>query len=168
MTNPGLSSRIFKTSLDNLAKGVTLGITILFAGLIIGQFFIGYQEGGVVAVFIPVLLLLIYFTAYWFRPVNYEVTPENLIIHRAFSSVKIDKDLIKSVELLDKKDLRWSFRTFGVGGLFGYYGKFANTTLGSMTWYATRRDRSVLVKTVQDKRIILTPDEPEKFVANFS
>ena len=47
-------------------------------------------------------------------------------------------------------------------------GKFANTKVGNMTWYATRRNKTVLLKTIDNKKIILTPDEPEKFVANFA
>jgi hypothetical protein len=82
--------------------------------------------------------------------------------------VHIDRNQIKSVELLDKEQLAWVFRTFGVGGLFGYYGKFANTKLGSMTWYATRRNKTVLIETLDNKKIILTPDEPEKFVAHLN
>ena len=58
-------------------------------------------------------------------------------------------------------------RTFGVGGLFGYYGQFYNSKIGSMTWYATRQNNTVLVRTIDNKNIVLTPDEPEKFVANF-
>ena len=57
---------------------------------------------------------------------------------------------------------------FGVGGLFGYYGNFVNSTLGSMTWYATRRDKAVLITTLENKKIIVTPDSPEEFVASFN
>lgn len=162
------TSMVYKTSLDNLAKGVTIAVTILFAFIIIGQFTIIKDSGKAVPSFITILVVLVYFIAFAFRPVSYKVTAENLIIHRPFSNVIINKNQIKSVELLDKEKLSWSIRTFGVGGLFGYYGKFANKQLGSMTWYATRRDRTVLVKTFNDKKIILTPDEPEKFVASFS
>lgn len=37
-----------------------------------------------------------------------------------------------------------------------------------MTWYATRKDKTVLVQIINNKKIILTPDELEKFVANFN
>lgn len=37
-----------------------------------------------------------------------------------------------------------------------------------MKWYATRRNKTVLVSTVNNVKIILTPDEPEKFVAEFN
>ena len=158
----------YKTSLDNLAKGITIGVTILFVAILIGQFSIIKDTGWAVPIITTVTLFLIYFISFAFSPINYEVSAQDLTIHRLFIDVNIDRSQIKSVELLDKEKLGWVFRTFGVGGLFGYYGKFANTKFGSMTWYATRRDKTVLVETMNNKKIILTPDEPEKFVAHLA
>ena len=53
-------------------------------------------------------------------------------------------------------------------GLFGYYGNFSNFSIGRRTWYATRRDKPVLVKTINNKKIIVTPNEPERFVSELS
>jgi hypothetical protein len=39
--------------------------------------------------------------------------------------------------------------------------------MGSMTWYTTRRDRTVLVVTNDEKKIILSPDDPKKLIAEF-
>jgi hypothetical protein len=158
----------YKTSLDNLAKGVTIGVTVFFAAIIVGQYSIIKDAGQAIPIYTTIALLLIYFIAFAFRPIHYVVTADKLIIHRLFADVKIDRSQIKSVELLDKEKIGWAIRIFGVGGLFGYYGKFTNTKIGSMTWYATRRNKTVLVKTLDNKKIILTPDEPEKFVANFA
>ena len=69
---------------------------------------------------------------------------------------------------LTKKKLSWAVRIFGVSGLFGYWGKFSNTKLGSMTWYSTRRNNAVLITTIYNKKIVLTPNEPEKFVTEFN
>lgn len=80
----------------------------------------------------------------------------------------MDKSQIMSAALLDEESLKGSIRTFGVGGLFGYFGKYFNRTLGSMTWYATRKDNFVLILTNDDKKIILTPNEPDKFLANLN
>lgn len=158
----------YKTSLDNLAKGITIGVTILFAFIIVGQYSIIKDSGRAVPIYTTVALLLIYFIAFAFRPINYNLTLDKLIIHRLFMDVKIERNSIKSMELIDKEKISWSIRTFGVGGLFGYYGKFANTKLGSMTWYATRKDRMVLVRTIDNRKIILTPDNPDKFIADFN
>jgi hypothetical protein len=107
------------------------------------------------------------FIAFAFRPLSYEITAQQVVIHRIFMPVKISTESIKSVEIIDKDKIRPALRTFGVGGLFGYFGKFANFTVGSMTWYATRRNNTVLIITKDNKKIILTPDEPVKFVGEF-
>ena len=158
---------IYKTSLDKLAKGVTIGITIVFAFVIIILCSIIKETGTVIPICIIILLLLIYFIVFAYRPINYVVSADSIIIHRPVLDVKISRDTIKSVELLDKEKMYGVIRTFGVGGLFGYYGQFYNSKIGSMTWYATRQNNTVLVRTIDNKNIVLTPDEPEKFVANF-
>lgn len=159
---------IFKTSLDPLAKGVTIGITLLFATIIIGQYFTFNSVEKTIPNYISIGLLLIYFIIFAFRPLNYTLTIDELIVHRPLINVKIYRTEIKSVELIDKEKLGQTFRTFGVGGLFGYFGKFANAKLGSMTWYATRRDKAVLITTVDNKKIVLTPDNPIEFIATFN
>ena len=158
----------YKTSLDNLAKVVTIVTTILFAAIIVGQFSLIKDEGRSVPIFTTIILLLIYFGTFLFRPISYKLTDDKLIIHRPLSDIKIIRAEIQNVEQLDKEKLSWAFRVFGVGGLFGYWGKFSNTKLGSMTWYATRRNNAVLVTTIYNKKIILTPNEPEKFVIEFN
>ena len=158
----------YKTSMDTFAKGITIGVTILFAVIIFQQYSLIKNAGQEIHSYTTVALLLIYFIAFAFRPLNYKLTTDELTIHRPFLDVKIKRSQIKNVELLNSGDIGLTIRTFGVGGLFGYYGKFANTKLGSMTWYATRKDKTVLVQTVDNRKIILTPDDPDKFVADFN
>jgi Bacterial PH domain len=156
----------YKTSLDKGAKIITIGTTALFAAIIITQYFIINTANLLIPICTIVALLAIFFTVFAFRPINYQMSAGRLIIHRLSGDVKIDRSQIKSVEILDKEKMGRVVRIFGVGGFFGYYGKFANTKMGSMTWYATRRDKTVLVKMQNNKKIVLTPDEPEKFVAS--
>ncbi len=157
----------YKTSLGNWTKGVTIAVTILFAVTIIKQYSIITDEGKANPIYTIVLLLVIYFIAFVFRPIYYKLTNDKLIVHRLFMDVQIDRKNIKSIKLIDREYIGWSFRTFGVGGLFGYFGNFANPKLGRMTWYATRRDKTVLVVTNDGKKIILTPDNPKKLIADF-
>src|SRR6266498_2011336 len=158
----------YKTSLDKTAIVITIAVTILFAVIIGGQYSIIKDAGRAVPIYTTTVCLLIYFLAFAFRPVNYVVTKDELIVRRPLLNVHIKRADIKSVELIDKNKIRGSIRTFGVGGLFGYYGSFANSSLGRMTWYATRRDKPVLVKTTDDKKIIFTPNDPGKFVTELS
>ena len=158
----------YTTSLDKLAKGTTFFTTVLFIAIIIGQVFLikdGETAAAVITIFI---LLVIYFWIFLFRPINYKLNDNELIIHRSISDIKINRNKIKHVEHLEKSTLAWSWRVFGVGGLFGYWGKFTNSKLGSMTWYATRRDNAVLIQMISQKKIIITPNDPDKFVSDYN
>ena len=159
---------VYKTSLDKTAMIMTAGVTILFAVIIAKQYPLIRDEGRAVPLFTTVACLLIYGLSYAFRPAGYSVTAEELVIHRPLRDVRIKRSNIRSAEAVDPAEVSGAIRTFGVGGLFGYYGRFANFNLGRMTWYATRRDRTVLIRTADGRKIVVTPDDREGFVAEMS
>lgn len=154
----------FKTSLDHAAKIVTIGVTLLFAVIIAVQISILKENYSTGSFFTIAVLLLLYFGTYVYRPAGYILTDTKIIIKRPLFDKTIERSEIKSIKPLDKGELKWAMRTFGVGGLFGYFGRFANRSTGSMTWYATRRDKAVLIKTTHNKNIIVTPDDYQKFI----
>lgn len=158
----------YKASLDKTAIVITIAVTLLFAVIIAGQYSFIRDEGRTSAIFATAVCLLVYGISYLFRPTGYTVTPEELVIRRPIGNVRLKREEIRSVELVERNQVSGSIRTFGVGGLFGYYGHFANFNLGRMTWYATRRDHPVLVRTVLGRKIVLTPDNREDFVAALS
>jgi hypothetical protein len=154
----------FNASLDKTAIVLTVLITVLFATIIGGQYAIIADAGRAVPIYTTVGCLAIYGLAFAFRPAGYVVTADEVIISRPLADVHIRRADIKRVAALPARDIGGAIRLFGVGGLFGYYGKYANTLLGRMTWYATRRDTPVLVETTAGKKYILTPDNPSSFV----
>ena len=155
---------VHKASLDKTAIVITLAVTLLFAVIIGGQYPLIKDEGGSAPMFAMVICIFIYFFSLAFRPLDYRVTPQELIIRRPLVNVRLKIADIQSVEWIDKHQIAGAIRTFGVGGLFGYYGQFANLSLGRMTWYATRRDKPVLIKMGSGQKIILTPDQPERLI----
>jgi hypothetical protein len=154
----------FKTSLDKLAKVVTAVITILFTAILVLQLIFIQDFGNASSVITVITLLISYLIAFMFRPIRYSILDELLVIHRPLLDIKIELNEIENVEMLDSQELKGTIRTFGVGGLWGYWGSFANTRIGAMKWYATRMSNAVLITTVNNKKIVLTPDDPELFV----
>jgi Bacterial PH domain len=153
----------FGVSLDGLAKGITIGVTVLFSIIIGVQLIPAYKIDPLGSGFLILFLTLIYLCCILFRPMSYKLTADSLIIHRLFNDIVLNRKDILIVREVARADMRLTIRTFGVGGLFGYFGKFSNATIGKMTLYATRRDKTVLVET-SDKKLILTPDNPAEFI----
>lgn len=147
----------YKASLDKTAIIITNLITLLFGALIVFNFILP----------LAILLLVIYLICMLLKPLSYEITEDKLIIRRLIRSVHVNRSDIESLELKDKSDLTGTIRTFGVGGLFGWYGKFANSQFGDMTWYVTRRDKPVLIIKKDSKKILISPDEAEAFVKEY-
>jgi|SRR6218665_531030 len=150
----------FTASLDKTAKITTIIVTILFIAIIIYGFAESSSTKSIL--YTACFLTVVYGICWLLRPISYTVTDTELQIQRAIGTVTIKKQDIKRVDVLQEFNIGGTIRTFGVGGLFGYYGKYYNNTFGSMTWYLTRSDKPVLVTTVKSK-IVLSPDEPEHF-----
>ena len=94
---------VYKASLDKMALVITMGITVLFT-VIIGSQFSEYVETGQTASLVAALIcLLIYVTAFIFRPLRYSITAEELIIHRPLWNVRLKRSRIRSAVLVDKK-----------------------------------------------------------------
>lgn len=152
----------FTTSLDGLAKVITVGTTLLFAWVIGVELLPSARLEPLQSILISVLLLTIFLFCWLFQPRNYTLTDRGLTIHRILRDVHIDRNDIVNVREVNNRDTGFIIRTLGVGGLFGYFGKFSSTKLGSLTMYGTRRDKQVLIET-RTRKIIVTPDHPHEF-----
>jgi hypothetical protein len=159
---------LFKTSLDKTAKIITVLFTLSFAFIIAAQFLINDNNHPYRSLYVTIILLVLYCFAFVFHPTAYKVTDDFLIIYRPVRNIRIKRKDIQTIAVIDEKEISNAIRTFGVGGVFGYYGCFANYSLGSMTWYATRKDKAVLITTNDKKKIVVTPNEPASFVAAFN
>lgn len=113
------------------------------------------------AVVMPALLIVV--SACWMIR-GYVVSGEMLLIPRLGWRSKLDLKDLESVEA-DPEAMERSLRTFGVGGLFCFCGRFRNKKLGAYRAYATDPKRSVVLK-FQDQTVVVTPDRPDGFVAS--
>lgn len=109
-------------------------------------------------------MLLVILISWGYRTNSYKIEHNEIVIERPFGNKRIPMKSVTETQKIDARDLRYSIRTFGNGGLFGNYGKFFNKKFGNMTWYATNLNNAVLLKTDAGKKIIVTPDDHEKFL----
>ena len=156
----------FTTSLDKFNKITTIIVSIIVIGIGISSFFLSPENGQDIMKITAIPIVLVCIITYLFRPNDYSVSSDKLLIHRILGNVEINRTNIQSVQEIDESLVKNSLRTFGVGGFFGSFGKFWNGKLGNMTWYVTRGNNFVLIETKDHKKIILTPDKPEAFVAS--
>ena len=159
---------IYKATLDKTAKLLTIGITILFIGIAIGPKLFSKSENSEIPIVLIIILFLTYGISYGFSPKSYIINENSVVINRLFKNVIVNRSQIKNVLKLENGKLSWSIRIFASGGFFGYFGRFWNKEFGNMTWYATRRDHAIMLITKSNQKIILTPDETDRFINEFT
>jgi len=149
----------YKASLDKTSKILTsIVFLIILPGIIVSLIFTPWDSGMLESV---VLLILVIF-AYLFKVQSYVITDQKIIITRPFSILNKEIFLseIESVSIPNKADFNSTIRTFGNGGLFGYYGWFRNKKLGSFRMYATNKTNRVLIILKDNKgKIVISPDD---------
>jgi hypothetical protein len=144
--------------LDKGASILTVTVTVLLTGLAI--FFITVVPyGWIFAILIFSIILL----SFLLSPAEYRIEGGNLTIRKIIGR-KIEIPL-KNVEAYtiepDFTKLR-IMRTFGNGGLFGYYGMFSTAEYGPVNCQLTRLSEVLVIKTNQ-ATYALSPAQTGRF-----
>lgn len=160
----------FTASFDTTAKTVTIIVCVFFFMLCVWNVLAIKRAKGDkmnVAVRVAITLLLIFavWMAFSYSTKGYGIYGKTLVIKTHESDIKLTYMQIMDVRKMDAGEMTGLSRSFGFGGLFGYYGHYHNATAGDMTFYATQQKNWVLIHTEDNRAIVLTPDDPDKFVS---
>ncbi|MCF3109717.1 PH domain-containing protein [Niabella sp. CC-SYL272] len=159
----------FTASYDKATKIITALVGMLML-LVLVSMWMGLKTAGTwfPLLFMVVVSFLSVILPYGFSITKYQMNQEELIICRPMGNKKIALTSIASAAIIDPKLLRWSWRIFGSGGMFGYYGTFGNKHLGTMRWYLTRKDQVILITTITNKKLLLSPDDADAFIQQYN
>ncbi len=155
---------LYKASLDSLAKGMSIAILIMFLG--IGASIIYNLDPTnpneiplwaaflIESIFIGILLF-----CYLYAPQAYIVKSDKLSIIRPIGNIDLALNNFSSIRLVDKSEIRTLVRTFGVGGLFGYFGYYYSSSIGKLILYTTQRKNLVLIEQKVGRKVLISPDD---------
>jgi hypothetical protein len=108
------------------------------------------------------VILAIFLFAAAFAVRGYSVLDGKVLIHHLGWSTKYELAELSSAEVVPGATMG-SVRTFGIGGLFSFAGRFHNEILGSYRSFATNEHNTVVLDFA-GKKVVVTPDEPQEFV----
>jgi hypothetical protein len=123
-----------------------------------------YSDVALPALIIPILLFGLVIVMYVYRTKAVIIDDNGIVIDRIAKRVTINYSDIHSVKTVP--DMRFAIRTFGNGGVFGYTGYFYKKGIGSMRWYCTQRRNYILIEKTNNKKIVVTPDDPDGFISD--
>lgn len=110
------------------------------------------------------LLCLTFLASAALSPRGCEVGGAGVTIRQLLRRVRIARSELVQVELLGPEAFDGALRTFGIGGLFGYVGRYRLARHGPCRLYATRLDRGVALHTSRGL-VVVTPDDAPRFAA---
>jgi hypothetical protein len=154
----------FRAPWGILLRSITALSVILLIGIPLIGIFSG-PRGNIVWVLAMIAMpLAILIISAFFSIFRYDLTEDTLWIRRLGWCSKLDLSSLITATV-DAEAMAKSIRTFGNGGLFCFAGLFYNKKLGSYRAFATDPKRAVVLK-FSDRTVVVTPDDPEAFVAS--
>lgn len=152
------SENEFPLSWDGLIKGMTAGVFVLLATLVV--IFGLVLDNLPLAVGILTLFACILLMPLLWAPQGYALKGNMVIVRRRIGDVKIHAAKVSE----RWKWTWWGLRLFGSGGLYGYFGYFMFKGIGRVRMYATNRHNLVLLVDQKGSKVLVSPDDPENFV----
>ena len=157
---------VYTASLDATAKVITMSVLAVSVAICYWSIRSLRKAKGdfwtvAMHVFIVFLLITINVASYLFSPKKYTVGNFDVVINRPIGDVTIHVKDISEIRGVNPGEMDGTSRTFGVGGLFGYFGNYYSKHNGDMKWYATRNDNMVLIRTMQGETIVISPDDKD-------
>lgn len=131
-------------------------------------YYAGSRASGVIGTGTAALLLGIYlFIWVYMRPSHFELSPQSLDVVWPIRRFSTPISEIESIERLDGEQFRARYgygMRIGAGGLWGGFGllKMKNEMF---RFYISRLDGYVLVRSRSARPLLITPAEPDGFVA---
>jgi hypothetical protein len=144
----------FSASYDSTAKSISFAVFVVL--LVIAVAIPGVAVGCLAA--------LVVAAAFAWSPRSYTISDRSIVVKRLAGDVRISLDGIREARAATADDFRGCIRTFGNGGLFGYYGQFRTSKLGKCIWYVTNQRNAVVVITGA-KTALFSPDDMDGFLA---
>lgn len=146
---------------------LTLFLFVLPVAFVVGTL-LGARVLGIPAVLMATLYIWV-----WLR-----FRPREFVVHRGGFEVvwplkrrAVPREEISSQRVVDRGELKaligWGMR-IGIGGLWGGFGLLWTKRRGLVRMYISRTDRFVWIEPARGKPWLITPDNPDAFVAALS
>ena len=159
----------YTASLGNLSTIITASTILFLSGMIM---YLSYKNSldprkeYAFAVAFTLFIMMLPVITFFYRPKSYLITEDSLQIRRISGNYRIPYTVINKVLRASQADMKFTIRTIGNGGLFGFTGHFRNSRFGRMRWFVTQRKNYVIIETNDNKKIVISPDEPGNLVLN--
>jgi hypothetical protein len=157
----------FDATLDSLSRTLTFVLCVVMVIPFIAIARQAATSGDMRLLIAPVVVVIILGIVLLYRVKGYGLDAGSLTIFRPLKPPVIPLSSIRSIESVTQKDLGAGVRTFGNGGFMGYTGRFYYRNIGHANLYVTDRSKLLLITLNDDRKIIISPEDPPAFMKAF-
>jgi hypothetical protein len=154
----------FTTGMSPVTRWTGVGVLLLTVAVVVVLF-----ARGVPAVYgVPAagLMMVVLALTYAMSPLRYEVDAGQLVVRRQIGRLTVD--LAGARVAADPLAFRGLVRVAGNGGFFALHGWFYSRRLGMVRVYARNSTHPIVLRVARGPRLVLSPDDPERFLAALS
>jgi hypothetical protein len=134
--------------------------------LCVGLTLAGKTAGPQIVRWLAILPVLILPVAALFIIRSYALEPNTLAIQRLLWTTRLPLAGLQSATV-EPDAMRWSLRLCGNGGLFSITGWYRNRALGNYRAFVTDLKGTVVLRFPK-RTVVVSPENPERFVAEIS
>ncbi len=95
------------------------------------------SEALIPALLITSIMALVFGIGWYYRVLRYSLTEDTILVHRLSGKVELSILELVDTRVVNKEDGFRAIRTMGMGGLWGFWGRFYSTDLGHFKLYTT-------------------------------
>ena len=155
------SGAVFSAPMGRSVRFITWGALGVLAA-VVGFFWAAPEMPWIPRAAMTAFAALLPLATWLFSVRGYEVRGGALAIRRPAGLKRFSLAGLKEARI-DPQAMRMALRLFGNGGLFCFCGWFWNRRLGKFRAYAADPRRAVVL-VWQDRKLVVTPHDPEGFV----
>ena len=144
-------------------RWVSVLSSLIILGVVVAIGCLDRSSQGQAAIWLLPLILL---GAALFVIRDYTLAPEELLIRRLLWTTRVPLAGLQSAEFVSNA-MSNSFRLCGNGGMFSFTGWYRNRALGIYRAFVTDLKLTVVLR-FERKTIVVSPENPERFVAEIS
>lgn len=148
----------YKASFGATTITTTSLIILLFGSIVVLAYYTSPSDQWLGVLLSSVILTTICVFFFVRRTTGYVIDGNHLTICRPVSNIQIPIHQIKTATNIRKETMADMQKYGANGGFFGYSGEW-KTGFGLTRWYATQLNNYLLIETVDNEKIILTPDD---------
>lgn len=155
-----LSNTVKIMSAVVIAIVIVAGIGVPLQGLMNSR----YDTERYISLGILLFIILIFVSVFIYAPKRISLSDEGLILYRGLGKVRLPYSEMADIRIYRPSDSVINIRTFGIGGVLGFIGRYYNKEIGHYISYVGDYSQAFLIQMKSGKKYVMSCNNAQEMV----